>query len=76
MANEPNHSYRLPETGFMRLPAVLAVVPVSKSTLWNWISSSRFPAPMKLGPRTTAWRVEDVRAWLAERSTATEYKAA
>ena len=76
MANERNYRHPLPETGFMRLPAVLALAPVSKSTLWNWVSSGRFPAPVKLGPRVTAWRVEDVRAWLAERAAATESKAA
>jgi len=72
-ANNPN---RLPETGYMRLPSVLAVVPVSKSTLWNWIAAGRFPAPHHLGPRTTAWEVGQVRAWLAERATATESKSA
>ena len=48
--------------GFVRLPQVLAVFPVSKSTWWNGVKDGRFPAGVKLGPRTTAWRVEDVRA--------------
>lgn len=52
----------LPETGYVRLPAVLAVIPVSKSTWWNGIKEGRFPPSVKLGPRTTAWRVEDIRA--------------
>jgi len=52
---------RLPETGFVRLPTVLSVYPVSKSTWWNGVREKRFPAPVKLGPRTTAWRVSDIR---------------
>lgn len=52
----------LPPTGFVRLPAVLNVFPVSKSTWWAGIKTGRFPKPIKLGPRTTAWRVEDIRA--------------
>jgi predicted DNA-binding transcriptional regulator AlpA len=34
---------------------------VSKSTWWAGVKSGRFPKPVKLGPRTTAWRVEDIR---------------
>lgn len=52
----------LPDAGLIRLPAVLAVVPVSKSVWWDGVKSGRFPKPVKLGPRTTCWRVEDIRA--------------
>jgi len=51
----------LPETGFVRLATVLALIPVSKSTWWAGIKAGRFPKPFKLGPRTTAWRVDDIR---------------
>ena len=52
----------LPETGFVRLPQVLAVYPVSKSKWWDGIKSGHFPAGVKLSERCTAWRVEDIRA--------------
>lgn len=55
----------LPTTGFVRLASILAPVgpiPVSKSTWWAGIKDGRFPKPVKLGPRITAWRVEDIRA--------------
>jgi prophage regulatory protein len=62
----------LPETGFLRLPHIIgdpqatppipARIPVSKSTWWAGVKAGRYPAPVKLGPRITAWRVEDVRA--------------
>ena len=51
----------LPETGFIRLPDVLKVYPVSKSTWWAGIKVGRYPKPVKLGPKITAWRVEDIR---------------
>jgi prophage regulatory protein len=51
----------LPETGLVRLPVVLAVYPVSKSTWWAGIKTGRFPAGVKLSERTTAWRVEEIR---------------
>ena len=52
----------LPETGFVRLPLVLALIPVAKSSWWQGIKEGRFPKPVKLGPRTTAWRAEDIRS--------------
>lgn len=54
-------SYQLPQTGFIRLPRILAVIPVSRSMWWAGVKSGRFPKSVKLGPRTTAWRVEDIR---------------
>ncbi len=60
MQNNPT----LPDTGFVRLSSILAPsgpIPVSKSTWWAGVKSGRYPKPMKLGPRITAWRVEDIR---------------
>ncbi len=58
---------QLPQTGFVRLPAILNVYPVGKSTWWEGVGTGRFPQPVKLGTRTTAWRVEDIVA-LIERT--------
>ena len=33
--------------------------------LWRKVKAGHFPKPVKLSERVTAWRVEDVRAWLA-----------
>jgi prophage regulatory protein len=55
----------LPETGFVRLVSIVGPngpIPVSKSTWWAGVKSGRFPKPVKLGPRITAWRTEDIRA--------------
>lgn len=64
MAQIITPSATLPSEGYVRLPQVLAVIPVSKSTWWTGVASGRFPKPVKLGPRTTAWRVSDIRALL------------
>jgi len=56
----------LPATGFVRLPQILAVYPVSKSTWWNGVKEGRFPSGVKLGPRITAWRSEDIRRLIQE----------
>lgn len=54
----------IPSTGFLRLPQVLALVPVGKSSWWEGCKSGRYPKPIKLGPRTTVWRAEDIRAFI------------
>ena len=61
----------LPKTGFVRLPSILAPygpIPVSKSTWWAGVKSGRFPKPVKLGLRITAWRVQDIRALIEKAS--------
>lgn len=66
---------QLPETGYLRLPQIIgnpkadppipAVIPVSKSSWWAGVKSGRYPQPVRLGPRTTAWSVESIRALIA-----------
>lgn len=59
-----------PKTGLVRLSQILAPngpIPVAKSTWWQGVKEGRFPKAQKLGPRTTVWRAEDIRA-LFERS--------
>lgn len=68
--------HHLQETGFLRLPQIIgdrtakppipAVIPVSKFTWWAGIKLGRYPKPVKLGPRITAWRVEDIRALIQQ----------
>ena len=48
----------IPKTGFLRLRQILLIIPVGKSTWWAGVKSGRFPKPVKLGPRTTAWKAE------------------
>lgn len=50
-----------------RRPGVPVVLPFSAATLWRRVADGSFPAPLKMG-RITAWRVSDVRAWLAAQS--------
>jgi prophage regulatory protein len=62
----------LPETGFVRLsqiignpkanPPIPPIIPVSRSSWWLGVQRGRFPQPVRLGPRTVAWRVADLRA--------------
>jgi predicted DNA-binding transcriptional regulator AlpA len=65
----------LPAEGFLRLNQIIgnkdapAIIPVSRSTWLTGVREGRFPKPVKLSKRTTAWRVSDIRA-LIEREAA------
>lgn len=66
-------STELPSTGFLRLvqiigrsatknaPAVPPLIPVCRSLWWAGVASGRYPRGVKLSPKCTAWRVEDIR---------------
>lgn len=58
--------HAIPETGYLRLPQVLAVFPVSRSTWWAGVKAGRYPQPVKLGERCTAWRAEEIRALIEQ----------
>lgn len=51
----------------LRLPAVLDRVGVHEATLYRWMREKKFPAPVRLGANSVAWREHDVDEWLASR---------
>jgi hypothetical protein len=65
----------LPETGYLRLSQIVGdkkagippIIPVSKSTWWQGVKTGRYPQPVKISERCTAWRVEDIRALASNR---------
>ncbi len=69
--------YTLPEVGFLRIPQIIgdkkanppipAIYPISKAQLWKLVKAGKFPSPIKLAPRITAWRVEDIREFIEKK---------
>lgn len=64
----------LPDSGYAReaqlvaspeRPGVAVPLPFSPATLWRKVRNGSFPKPVKLGVRMTAWRVSEIRAWMA-----------
>ncbi len=62
--------------GFLRLSQIVgnettpAIIPISKSSWWAGVKEGRFPQPVKLGKRTTVWKISDIRS-LIEQNSAT-----
>jgi len=54
----------LPQAGWVREPAVLAVVPFGRTKLREEITAGRFPAPKKFTERMIAFDAAAVHAWI------------
>lgn len=69
-------AHELPETGFLGIrqiigdakakPPIPAIFPVGKTTWWEGVRSGRYPRGHKISPHRTGWKVEDIRALIAE----------
>jgi predicted DNA-binding transcriptional regulator AlpA len=63
--NKTNYSHpNLADSGFLRLPQILKLIPIGRSTWWAWVASGKAPAAVKLGSKTTAWRANDIRDFI------------
>ncbi len=51
----------MPEFGFLRLPDVLKIIPVSPSTWYNGIRAGRFPKGIKITGNIVGWKVSDIK---------------
>ena len=50
--------------GFIRQKSLLGKLGFSAPTLWRKVKAGTFPKPVKLGQNMTAWRCEEVQAWM------------
>lgn len=64
------------ETRLIRLPEVQRLTGLGRSQLYALAAQDRFPAPIKLSDRCSAWVESDVRGWIAERIEAAQKVAA
>ncbi len=56
--------------GVLRLPAVIQLVGLSRSSIYLLIQQNAFPKPLQLSTRAVGWRSADIEAWLASRDVA------
>lgn len=62
---------QIPEIGFLRISQIIGnpntnpptppLIPIGKTSFLKGVRSGKYPQPVKLGDRITAWRVEDIR---------------
>lgn len=54
----------------IRLPLVLSITGLKRSTLYFLMKKGSFPKQVKLSERCAAWRRSEVEGWLASRQKA------
>jgi prophage regulatory protein len=52
----------------VRLTEVLTLLPISPASWWNGVRAGKYPRGIKLGAKTTCWRLSEIIA-LAETGT-------
>jgi prophage regulatory protein len=75
LAMEPNTALPSAPAGdplrvLARLPVVLKMTGLGRSTIYRWVADGSFPPPVRLGPRAVAWRWSDLDRWTRSRDTA------
>jgi prophage regulatory protein len=48
----------------LRMPAVLKLTGLSRTSIYNYMGRGAFPKPRRLSENCIAWREDEVRAWL------------
>lgn len=54
----------------LRLPEVLELTKLGRSTLYRLMTNGQFPVPIKLSARAVAWRQSEIVDWIDSRSRA------
>jgi prophage regulatory protein len=58
-----------PNEGLIRLKDVLAILQISRSTFYAGIKARRYPPPLHISPRTSAWRRADIIALIEKEAS-------
>lgn len=51
----------LPDDALVKQPVVEALFSISPTTVWRWVNSKRLPMPRRVGVRSIAWNVGELR---------------
>lgn len=60
-----------PPSLFLRLPAVMKLTGLGRSTIYRMVADKRFPCPVRIASRAVAWRRTDLDRWSESRPAVT-----
>lgn len=67
MRTQSNQSIVIGCNKILRLPEVMSITGLSRSTIYQRISEEAFPKNINLGGRAVGWLQEDVSNWIDEK---------
>lgn len=56
---------------FLRMPTVMRLTGLSRTTIYRLVAEHHFPSPVRLGLRAVGWRRADIDRWSDARPNAT-----
>lgn len=56
----------------LRIPQVMELTGLAKSTVWLWVKQGKLPSPIKLSTRVTVWKRSDLEEWINAQSNEEE----
>ena len=56
----------------LRLPKVVALTGISRSTIYRRVAQGEFPAQVQISERAVGWREEEVMEWVESRPTVSQ----
>jgi prophage regulatory protein len=59
-------------TRLLRRPEVEKLTTLSRSSIFDAVRRGKFPAPIRISSRRTAWDEAEIETWLAERRSSTQ----
>lgn len=62
-SNAQNPSPDTQTATFLRMPTVLRLTGLGRTTIYRMIAEDKFPHPVLLAARAVAWRRTDIEAW-------------
>ena len=68
---EPVTARLHPDPLFLRMPTVVRLTGLGRTTIYRLIADHKFPSPVRLGPRAVAWRRSDLDRWSESRPATT-----
>jgi len=65
MSNPHRTTSQLSIDRIVRLPEVLYIVGLTKTTVYKYMQDGQFPSSLKLGSRAVGWRESEIQAWIS-----------
>jgi len=70
-ASQSHHADEAAPPAFLRMPKVVRMTGLGRSTIYRMIAAEEFPRPVRVGKRAVAWRSIDLDRWSADRPSTT-----
>ncbi|MDA1155576.1 MAG: AlpA family transcriptional regulator [Proteobacteria bacterium] len=51
----------------IRLPDVMSKTGLGRASIYRYIDLGKFPAPVRVGERASAWVEQEIDAWISDR---------